>query len=197
VIQVKIVSDEKQSSSEDVRMSASMDLQFEKDVRSRIAEEGSEFDAESSAVLFTLTRAANLLTADFDSTVWQRFGVTYPGFRVIFVISVSGPQEPRMIAQLASVSRASVSSVINTLERDGYVVRKRESTDRRLVTVHLTDKGRQLWKDSFVYQNTRERQWAAALTPEEQETLVRLLKTLIRERPREGIEALTSSQDQT
>ena len=197
MIQVKIVSDEKQSSSEDVRMSASMDLQFEKDVRSRIAEEGSEFDAESSAVLFTLTRAANLLTADFDSTVWQRFGVTYPGFRVIFVISVSGPQEPRMIAQLASVSRASVSSVINTLERDGYVVRKRESTDRRLVTVHLTDKGRQLWKDSFVYQNTRERQWAAALTPEEQETLVRLLKTLIRERPREGIEALTSSQDQT
>ena len=178
-------------------MSASTDLQFEKDVKSRIAEEGPEFDAESSAVLFTLTRAANLLTADFDSTVWQRFGVSYPGFRVIFVISVSGPQEPRMIAQLASVSRASVSSVINTLERDGYVVRKRESTDRRLVTVHLTDKGRQLWKDSFVYQNTRERQWAAALTPEEQETLVRLLKTLIRERPREGIEALTSSQDQT
>ena len=175
-------------------MSASTDLQFEKDVKSRIAEEGPEFDAESSAVLFTLTRAANLLTADFDSTVWQRFGVSYPGFRVIFVISVSGPQEPRMIANLASVSRASVSSVINTLERDGYVLRKRESTDRRLVTVHLTDKGRQLWKNSFVYQNTRERQWAAALTREEQQTLVRLLKTLIHERPREGIEATDSAR---
>lgn len=184
------------SSSKDVPMSVSMDLQFEKELMSRIAEEGSEFDAQSSAVLFTLTRVANLLTADFDSTVWQRFGVSYPGFRVIFVVSVSGPQEPRTIANLASVSRASVSSVINTLERDGYVVRKRESTDRRLVTVHLTDKGHQLWKESFAYQNAREQQWAAALTSEEQKTLIHLLKTLIRYRPREGIDAAFPNQDQ-
>jgi DNA-binding MarR family transcriptional regulator len=167
-------------------LTVSIDLQFEVELRERIADAGPEFDAESSAVLFTLTRAANLLTADFDSTVWRPFGVTYPGFRVVFVISVAGPQEPRTIAHLASVSRASISSVINTLERDGYVVRKRESADRRLVTVDLTDKGRQLWKDSFVHQNAREQQWASSLTRAEQATLTRLLKKLIHDRPRNG-----------
>ncbi len=162
------------------------DARFQQEVSRRLKEAGPEFDAESNAVLFTLVRAANLLTADLDSTVWRPFGVTYAGFRVIFVIWAVGPKEPREIAQLASVSRASISSVINTLERDGYVVRKRESADRRLVTVELTDAGRRLWHDSFLINNNREREWAAALSDEEKKVLVELLLRLIHNRPRDS-----------
>ena len=173
------------------------DMHFQDEVSRRIRAEGPEFDAESNAVLFTLVRAANLLTADFDSTVWRPFGVTYAGFRVIFVIWASGPLEPRTIAQLASVSRASISSVINTLERDGYVVRKRESADRRLVTVELTEQGHALWKDSFIRHNAREQRWAATLSREEQSTLVSLLQRIIRDRPREADESAAGDQQST
>jgi len=158
--------------------------EFREVVRNKIRALGEHYDPEANQVLFTLVRAANLLTTDLDSTVWRPFGVSYAGFRVIFTIWVTGPLEPRTIARLASVSRASISSVINTLERDGYVIRKRESKDRRLVTVDLTEKGRELWHDSFEGHNAREKRWASALDAEEQQTLVDLLQRLIRGRPR-------------
>lgn len=166
-------------------MDSKLDEGFRERVAARIQAEGSEFDEKSNAVLFTLVRAANLLTADFDSHVWRPFGVSYAGFRVIFAIWGMGPLEPRAIAQVASVSRASVSSVINTLERDGYVVRKRQSSDRRLVTVELTDQGEKLWKESFAPHNAREREWAASLSDEEAATLINLLLRLIHGRPRD------------
>ena len=155
---------------------------FQDQVKLRIEATGAQFDVEANRLLSTLVRAANLLVADLDSEVWRPFGVSYAGFRVIFAVWVMGPLEPRAISQLASVSRATVSAVINTLERDGYVARTRESADRRLVTVRLTEKGLQLWRDSFEHHNARERRWAAALTPAECETMVTLLDKLIRKR---------------
>ncbi|WP_162621779.1 MarR family winged helix-turn-helix transcriptional regulator [Microbacterium suaedae] len=154
-------------------------------VRRRINDESPELDAEATGVLFNLARASNIAIADLDSTVWRSFGVSYAGYRVLFVVWAAGPLEPRTIARLSSVSRASISSVINTLERDGYVERRRESEDRRLVTVDLTDKGRQLWHDSFALHNAREREWLSSLTGDEREQLTTLLEKLIQGRPRD------------
>ncbi len=39
---------------------------------------------------------------------------------------------------------STVSDVIDRLETKGYVVRKREARDRRVVTVYLTDEGRRI-----------------------------------------------------
>lgn len=157
---------------------------FHDAVERKIHAEGEDFDASANATLFTLVRAANLLTNDLDSTVWRSFGLSYAGFRVIFAVWAIGPLEPRAIARFASVSRASVSSVINTLERDGYVVRERTSADRRLVTVRLTEAGHDLWERSFGPHNQRETAWLSAFTKTERETLVKLLRKLIHERPR-------------
>jgi len=160
------------------------DSSFQEHVRARIEATGAEFDIESNRLLSMLVRSSNLLVADLDSHVWRPFGVSYAGFRVLFAIWVMGPLEPRAISHLASVSRASISSVINTLERDGYVVRTRESSDRRLVTVRLSDAGVTLWWDSFRDHNAREREWAAALTTEERDQMIVLLTKLIHGRPR-------------
>jgi DNA-binding MarR family transcriptional regulator len=168
-----------------VRAQETRNHKFHELVEARLREEGTPIDARANVAFYTLVRAANLLTTDFDATVWRQYGVTYAGFRVIFAVWAAGPLEPRAIASLASVSRASVSSVINTLERDGYVIRKRESADRRLVTVSLTEKGHQLWEESFVQQNARERQWASSLSTEEQDLLISLLRRIIHDRPRD------------
>ena len=56
------------------------------------------------------------------------------GFRLMFCIWVADELEPRELAHLAGLTRASVSSALNTLERDGLIERSRESEDRRLVT---------------------------------------------------------------
>ncbi|MGH9186968.1 MAG: MarR family transcriptional regulator, partial [Acidimicrobiales bacterium] len=104
------------------------------------------------------------------------------GFRVMFTIWVSGPLEPRNIAGLAGMSRAAVSSVLNTLERDGLVARSRDQADRRLVTVRLTPGGRRRLEKAYVLQNHREQQLLSVLEADELDTLTNLLRRLLRAR---------------
>jgi DNA-binding MarR family transcriptional regulator len=135
-------------------------------------------DLLAFSVVFTLIRAADLATYRLETT--QRpMGWTWPGFRVLFWIWLLGPLEPRAIASLASASRASISSALNTLERNGFVVRSRGSHDRRLVTVELTERGREQIVEAFEATNAWERAWVAPFTEDEQAVLAELLGRLL------------------
>jgi DNA-binding MarR family transcriptional regulator len=135
-------------------------------------------DLLALSVVFTLVRAAEQITYQLE--VSQRpMGWTWPGFRVLFWIWLLGPLEPRAIASLAGASRASISSALNTLERDGFVQRSRGSQDRRLVTVDLTARGREQIEEAFKATNARERAWMEGFTIEEQTALTDLLGRLL------------------
>ena len=106
-------------------------------------------------------------------------GWTWPGFRVMWWLWLLGPLEPRQIADVASSSRASVSSALNTLERNGFVVRRRGSADRRLVTVQLTEKGSERMAEAFAAANARERRLVGGLSASERRTLTDLLVRIL------------------
>jgi DNA-binding MarR family transcriptional regulator len=135
-------------------------------------------DLTAFALVFTLIRAAERATYELE-TVQRPMGWTWPGFRVLFWISLLGPLEPRQIATLASASRASVSSALNTLERNGFVTRSRGSTDRRLVTVELTERGSERIAEAFAATNEREQELVASFSAEERRTLAELLGRLL------------------
>jgi DNA-binding MarR family transcriptional regulator len=97
---------------------------------------GADLDALRAS--FDLIRASTRLVQRLEAEVHSPAGWSMAGFRVMFCVWVGGELEPRDIARLSGLSRAAVSSVLNTLERDGLVERTRESHDRRLVTVRLT-----------------------------------------------------------
>ncbi|MGH9243656.1 MAG: MarR family winged helix-turn-helix transcriptional regulator [Acidimicrobiales bacterium] len=134
---------------------------------------------ESFAAMFNLVRTANRMINDLETKVHRQAGWSWAGFRVMFTIWVSGPLEPRRIARLASISRAAVSSVLNTLERDGLVERARDQGDRRLVTVRLTDDGRKRLEHAYTRQNTREQELLSPLDPQELATFTDLLRRLL------------------
>ena len=48
------------------------------------------------------------------------------------------PSTPAELAELASVSRATITGLLDTLERDGFVRREPDTDDRRQMSVHLT-----------------------------------------------------------
>jgi DNA-binding MarR family transcriptional regulator len=144
----------------------------------RIGEVVPHADLSAFAVAFSVVRAAERITLELE-TVHKPMGWTWPGFRVLFWIWLLGPLEPRQIATVASSSRASISSALNTLERNGFVVRRHASADRRLVTVALTDKGADRMAEAFGAANRREQQLVAGLTAEERRTLAKLLSRLL------------------
>jgi DNA-binding MarR family transcriptional regulator len=100
----------------------------------------------------------------------------------MFCVWVAQELEPREIARFSGLSRAAVSSVLNTLERDGLVERHRESTDRRLVTVRLTGEGERRLVAAYGNENSVERAFFAPLGESELDTFVVLLRRLLRQR---------------
>ena len=52
------------------------------------------------------------------------------------------PSTPAEIAEMASVSRATVTGLLDSLERDGFISRSPDPSDRRVTTIAITDSGR-------------------------------------------------------
>ena len=154
--------------------------QFERRALARLAEEAeTAVDPAVFAATFDLIRVANRLMYDFETNVHRPLGMSWAGFRVLFCTWIEREVEPRELARLCAVSRGTVSSVLNTLERDGLVRRRRQSADRRVVTVAITDKGRQRVKQAFQRQHAREHQWLGDLDRQSIAGLVALLRHLL------------------
>ena len=119
-----------------------------------------------------------MVVYDLESVVHRPRGWSYPGFRLLFTLWVAGPMESKRAAELSGMSRQAVSALVNTLDREKLVSRVPDEDDRRAVRLSLTAKGEEALTAAFAAHNERERLWAEGLTPDERETLVRLLGKL-------------------
>jgi DNA-binding MarR family transcriptional regulator len=99
---------------------------------------------------------------------------------------------PAELAECTGVTRATVSGLLDGMERDGLVVRKSVPTDRRQVRVHLTIEGRQLLdriRPAYCHWFT---ELVASLTEAERQLLINLLEKI-----QHQIAALRSEEDRT
>jgi DNA-binding MarR family transcriptional regulator len=73
--------------------------------------------------------------------------LTQSHIRALFTIDKSGAATAGDLAKAAELSPASVSAMLDHLEADGIVSRRRSDHDRRVVVVTLTDTGRALLEE--------------------------------------------------
>ncbi|MEU5723028.1 MULTISPECIES: MarR family transcriptional regulator [unclassified Micromonospora] len=78
---------------------------------------------------------------------WGRYlaehhGLTSAGMRVLLILLRAGDSSHREMAERCFVRPATLTGIVDTLERDGFVARQRDPNDRRSVQLTLTDKGR-------------------------------------------------------
>lgn len=133
--------------------------------------------ADHAELVFNLTRLHHRLSRDFEG-MHRRRGWTWAGFRIMNVLWAVGAAELRDVARLSGASRAAVSSALKILERDGLVRRERDSADRRLVRLQLTQHGRSALREAIRAQSDREREWLSTLPADDQQLLSRLLAEL-------------------
>lgn len=136
-------------------------------------------NADAMRMVLTLNRATSMVIYDLESSVHRPRGLTWPGFRVIFALWLAGPMEAKTTAEISGMSRAALSALLNTLERDGLILRERATHDRRALQLSLTEAGYRAILGGFRAHNRRESAWAEALEPEERHELVRLLNKLM------------------
>lgn len=86
-----------------------------------------------------------------------------------------GPRTPAELADAAGVTRATMTGLIDTLERDGYVKREPDPNDRRMMSVRLTPAAEEFLR-GFLPEHFRTiSALMRSLTEAERKTLVRLL----------------------
>jgi DNA-binding MarR family transcriptional regulator len=150
----------------------------ELDVMHRVA--GLPVDELALAVASNIWRAAQAFKLKMEREILREHDLTFASFSTLFIVWIWGPIETREIARSQAVTKATVTSTVSKLEEQGLVKRRNSKTDKRLVTVGLTEKGKRLIEWVFPKFNQGEVEVASSLSEKEQDTLSHLLRKVIR-----------------
>ena len=110
--------------------------------------------------------------------VRQEAGFTEAQFGVLEVLYHKGPLAQIEIAEKLLSSPSNLTLVLDNLERDDLIERRRSTNDRRRRIVHLTSRGRREIKRLFPTHAAGIERLMGALTASEQVELARLCKKL-------------------
>ncbi len=109
----------------------------------------------------------------------NREGVSPAGFSVLVVLTTAGGStELKTLRRRLGWSKANATEVTATLQERGFVRRRRDPSDRRLVVVDLTYSGRDLVERLFPEHSDRVTQAFGALDETEKRSLAELCRKL-------------------
>jgi DNA-binding MarR family transcriptional regulator len=96
------------------------------------------------------------------------------GFALLFLSHYEGVPQTE-VARALHLSPASVTNMLQRMERDGWVERRPDPDDQRVSRVYLTKRARALQEEAATTFRELEQEVTSALTPEEQAELQKLL----------------------
>jgi MarR family 2-MHQ and catechol resistance regulon transcriptional repressor len=138
---------------------------------------GTAAEQRSLDAYIKLRRAANTLSA-LETAALREFGLTESRFGVLEALLHLGPLRQKDLAEKLLCSAGNLTTVVDNLERDGLVERRRDGSDRRVVNIHLTSAGRTLIEKLFPRHAAAIVNWFAVLEPDEQRRLSDALRRL-------------------
>ncbi|MBL1290144.1 MarR family winged helix-turn-helix transcriptional regulator [Streptomyces sp. NPDC057067] len=144
------------------------------------ARERPELDTSPLEVLARLHRSFLRYSTGLTESI-ERHGLSVAGFDVLTALRRAGAPYRLTAGQLADsglVSSAGVTLRIDRLEKDGLIVRERDTEDRRVVYSRLTEKGLATVDTAFAEHLDNESRMLGGLSPSERRQLARLLRKL-------------------
>jgi DNA-binding MarR family transcriptional regulator len=126
---------------------------------------------------FNIRRAQIALWRDFTRSVAE--GEVRPGVFSVLSLASSNPGIAQIdIANQLDIDKASVVSLIDWLEGQGWVARKRSATDRRRHEISVTRAGQKAYRTLKREMIEHEKKFAARFTDAERKQLIALLQRL-------------------
>lgn len=128
-------------------------------------------------VFIKLNRACLSVSRDVHGPL-REAGLTPIQFGILDALHFLGPMPITVLAEKNLCSQNSISTVVDTMERNGLVRRVRSREDRRVVQVELTDVGGRTFDSVWPDHLAQVVAVIGRLMPEEQTVLNGLLKKL-------------------
>ena len=98
---------------------------------------------------------------------WHRGALSLVHLNVLAVLEAEGPLPMSRLAEALDVSDASATGIVDRMERRGLVERRHGTDDRRVVAVHLTERGSAIFREIEEHRRDRLAQVLGELTEEE------------------------------
>lgn len=112
----------------------------------------------------------------------EPWGITPHEARALRVIGHQEPTRLGVVAQHLRIAPRSVTDVVDSLERRGYVTREPDPGDRRAIRVALTASGRHLLDELDAARRADSEGYFADLSDRDRATLARVLGRLVEDR---------------
>ena len=100
----------------------------------------------SAFLPYQLAVVSSRISREFSELYRAEFGLTIPEWRVLAHLDRSGAVSVRDIHARVHLDKSMVSRAASRLEQAGLVRKSGHDTDRRLITLELTDQGRALMR---------------------------------------------------
>jgi len=145
-----------------------------------VAKRFPELDPAAMHAYVVLRRAEVRLSAALDAQL-ARHGLSFGRYLLLVnLIRADGHSlTPAQLSGLCGNTRATVTGLVDTLEKSGYVVREEDPADGRSVQVRLTLTGRRFLEGMLPDHFRRLMKMMSAFTPDELQTLERLGEKLM------------------
>lgn len=151
----------------------------ERQVTARVGELH-DVDFAAMAAVANVYRVANAVRNHMEREVLGPDRLSWSGFTALYVLWVWGDQESRHLAEECSVTRATLTGIVNTLVGRGLVTRNPRAEDGRSVIVSLTGDGRAMIERLFPVFNRQEAFVTNRLSDDERRSLAHLLREVLR-----------------
>jgi len=150
-------------------------------VRFDVVDEPSRARAEADFSILSAVLEASDVISKYMANYLNEFGLTASKFNTLQVLR----DEPKRsvtqndLSTRLTVTGASITGVLDRLERDNLVARESHPTDRRANLVRLTDEGEQLVQNASDLHAIRTHELISALSENEKALLCQLLGKLV------------------
>jgi len=135
----------------------------------------------AAEVAANLVRTATALDAEIARVPRQAADLSTSGFLVLTILDgAAEPMSSHMIAERMLLSSASMTSLLDTLERRNLIQRLPHPTDRRKALIHLTDEAQRLVDEQLPHVHAVITEAVGDLTERERARLLTALTTIRR-----------------
>lgn len=138
-----------------------------------------ERDVDASRAVVALARADGVISRQMEGELAPT-GVTIPKFNVLMELAASpgGALPLSEVARRLLKSPPNVTTLIDRLEGDGWVRRRRDPGDRRVVTAEITERGWEALRRATPIVFAAEKKLLSCLSAGRRRDLTRLLDTV-------------------
>ncbi|WP_294703499.1 MarR family transcriptional regulator [uncultured Fusobacterium sp.] len=139
-------------------------------------------EVEIRNTLFSYISRAHHRGVSYIETLLKKKGINNLGYshvRIIIILSIYKKLSMKEISEFINKDKSTVTTLVNKLEKLGYVRKKTCSKDRRIVFLELEEKSEEIIETVFQVAELFQEKVESILSKEERETLFFLMEKLV------------------